>query len=378
MGYTTVTNGVGASSFSYNETRQEILNDIAKIKKENADFLSNLRKNNYGLNSYSGYNKEKEIPVAQNLNAEEIWESIDPEERKLVEGVDLTEVDKYSKKPIYMIAKGSQDGKYHIYKNGRAIKNLELGNNILMDFNSKTQKVEGSSEQSVDIEYLREELDFVDGNYDDYGDFGYDFFSGILEKLRIKITESKTKGFYVNDGQTLSPLVVDYNQDGKVSAQAGMGVDIDGDGKADGAATDGDKMLAMSDTNGNGTIDGTEVFGNKTVNPFTGKALNAKNGFEALKQIAQSATEKTGINCFDGKNVDLNKLKQALSAIGVNLGFVSGNNNTQLEALSKINKINVFDYLNKKETGKVQHNQQGSGTSSDGSVMKVDDVWFEA
>ena len=168
----------------------------------------------------------------------------------------------------------------------------------------------------------------------------------------------------------------DFNGDGKVSAKAGIGIDIDGDGIADGAATDGDKMLAMSDINGNGKIDGAEVFGNKTVNPFTGEAINAKNGFEALKEIALSAELYSGTICIEDGNVNLKKLQKILAKKGIKLGFVSGINNTSLEELSKIEKINIFDYKETQEFGDVQHNQQGSGTNSDGSIVKVDDVWF--
>ena len=176
---------------------------------------------------------------------------------------------------------------------------------------------------------------------------------------------------------TGSPLIVDFNQDGKVSAEAGKGVDVDNNGTADGAATGGDKMLAMSDRNGNGKIDGSEVFGDQTVDPFTGQKINAANGFEALKVVAQSAYNATGINCIDKGNVDLQALKVALSLIGVNLGFISDNNVTNLEDLAHVKAINVENYQTQQESGAVQHNQLGSYTSTDGTQHKVDDVWFD-
>lgn len=173
-----------------------------------------------------------------------------------------------------------------------------------------------------------------------------------------------------------SPIVVDFNKDGVVSAASGEGVDVNGDGIADGYATGGDKMLAMSDSNGNGKIDGSEVFGDKTVNPFTGEAINAANGFEALKVVAQSAQAKTGINCMTGDFVNLVQLKDALATIGVNLGFISDNNVTELEDLAHVVALNVNNYNEVNEEGDVQNRQQGSYVDNTGAEHKADDVWF--
>ncbi len=175
-----------------------------------------------------------------------------------------------------------------------------------------------------------------------------------------------------------SPLIVDFNKDGKVSAKAGLGVDIDNNGTADGAAVDGDKMLAMSDINGNKNIDGQEVFGNKTISPFTGQPLNAANGFEALKVIAEQAKQYTGIDCIKYGSVDLQLLKAALAKVGVNLGFISAENTTDLEDLGHVASINVTNYEEKDASGDVQHRQLGSYIDVDGTMQKVDDVWFKA
>ena len=178
--------------------------------------------------------------------------------------------------------------------------------------------------------------------------------------------------------QIASPLILDINGDGKVSAAAGKGVDINNDGKADGAATNGDKMLAMTDLNGNGKIDGAEVFGDQTVSPFTGKKLNAANGFEALKQIAQEAKEYTGIDCMNGSKVDVQKLQMALAQVGINLGFVSDDNVTNLENLYGVKEIEVGNYKENTRTGaSVEHLQQSVYIDENGVEYRVDDVWFE-
>lgn len=175
-----------------------------------------------------------------------------------------------------------------------------------------------------------------------------------------------------------SPIIVDFNRDGKVSAESGnTGIDADGNGIADGAATGGDKMLAMSDMNGNGKVDGSEVFGDQTVSPFTGEKLNAANGFEALKTIAQQAEEKTGIKCYSGGLVDLQALKSALATVGVNLGFISDDNVTELEDLAHVVALNVDNYNQVEEEGDVQHRQQGSYVANDGQTYGANDVWFK-
>lgn len=179
-------------------------------------------------------------------------------------------------------------------------------------------------------------------------------------------------------GKIASPLILDFNKDGQVSAAAGQGIDINNDGKADGAATGGDKMLAMTDINGNGSVDGAEVFGDKTVSPFTGKALNAANGFEALKAIAEEAKLYTGLDCMNGSTVDVKKLEKALASVGVKLGFVSDDNNSKVEDLVGVSQIEVENYTESQRIGSnVEHLQHSVYTDENGVTYKVDDVWFE-
>lgn len=173
------------------------------------------------------------------------------------------------------------------------------------------------------------------------------------------------------------PLVIDFNQDGIVSVAAGKGVDLEGDGIADGCASNGDKMLAMTDLNGNGQIDGTEVFGDKTVNPFTGEALNAVNGFEALSMVAEAAEKYVGIECINEEGVvDLFSLNKALQAKGISLGFISDENNTIVEKLSKVTTIDTANYVEQNIDEDIEHGQLGIAIFEDGSAASVDNVWF--
>jgi len=193
-----------------------------------------------------------------------------------------------------------------------------------------------------------------------------------LVDTNTKLVGSTTTSTYID------PIILDIDKDGIVEATAGMGIDLDGDGIADGAATGGDKMLAMSDLNGNGIIDGAEVFGDQTINPFTGQKVSAKNGFEALKEIALSAEAATGLKIYKDGQVDVRLLKQALESKGLGtIGLIGDNNNTTLEDLGDVAAINVDDYINSEnETGDVQHRQRGTYTDTSGNKWGAHDVWF--
>lgn len=256
----------------------------------------------------------------------------------------------------------------------RTIYKVDGTKNLDIDLaNGKTNNIDVTSTGIVDIKA---------------GDFG---FSRIKVDAEVKVIGDPdvVKNVYTeparriawgtNIGETYtSPIIVDFNKDGKVDATSGnTGIDADGNGIADGAATGGDKMLAMSDMNGNGKVDGSEVFGDQTVSPFTGEKINATNGFEALKTIAQQAEEKTGIKCYSGGLVDLQALKSALATVGVNLGFISDDNVTELEDLAHVVALNVDNYNQVDAEGDVQHRQQGSYVANDGQTYGANDVWFK-
>lgn len=175
-------------------------------------------------------------------------------------------------------------------------------------------------------------------------------------------------------GQKLTPLIFDVNHDHRVSATAGIGVDLNGDGRPDGAATGGDKMLAMSDLNNNKKIDGAEVFGTGTISPFTKRPLNARNGFEALRMIATEASQASGSALTAGGKIDMQGLANALKKSGVTLGFISDSNVVTVEALRDVKYVSLR-YTESNSSGTPAHRQLGQFESSSGS-FPVDDVWF--
>jgi hypothetical protein len=113
------------------------------------------------------------------------------------------------------------------------------------------------------------------------------------------------------------------------------------------------------------------------VDPFSGEALNAENGFEALQMVAASAEEKTGMECIDDNGVvNLQNLSQALESEGIGLGMISDNNTTNLESLGDVASIDTANYVQQQDTGEVQHNQLGTYQDTGGDTHKVDDIWF--
>jgi hypothetical protein len=171
-----------------------------------------------------------------------------------------------------------------------------------------------------------------------------------------------------------SPLILDINHNGKVEAQGGIGVDLNNDGKPDGAAVGGDKMLAMSDLNNNGRIDGAEVFGDLTWCPFNKTPLKAPNGFEALRMIAEMAGKRSGQSLIESDQVNIHNLRQVLEKENVQLGFISDSNDKTLEPIKEPLFISI-KYQATQESGVGAHKQKGKFRDNSGTYP-VDDVWF--
>lgn len=326
------------------------------------------------------------VPTANNGINNSVMSQIDPKELEAVKGQDLGAVDKNGN-PIFLVAKGKKDGKYHIYKsdgksNGKKYKSVvkvKSGNNYLY-VNNPAQNREAAANNKGNL-------------------LGYNVSAaaassstpwGNSSASAVSINPVYGPGLLENksDYKTGSPLILDLNGNGKVDAAhssqlGGKGINVDGKGGKDGAAVGGDGMLTLGDVNKDGKIDGGEVLGNNTVDPFTGQKIGAKNGFDALAKVAQSAEKHTGIKCMDENgNVDLQKLNQALEQSGKGkIGFISGatDNANDVKGLNTTNvkSINVSDYVNRQESGAVQHNQIGSYQTADGQTKRVDDVWFQ-
>lgn len=417
--------------------------DFAIAGGKYADFASYLdgkstvatTKNALMSSQYSTKEISRTSTSNSNTTGQDIINQLSAQDKQILNGLNLNE--QINGQAKYVIARGSQDGAYHIYQysNGyyRAMSSVSNGNIILVANASNLTNVTGEKTTTTNTTVVTQ--DVIVNNYADItkttlngnknvsittkdgnnnilvngensnvqvgnGNNNLNLVNGIVvdtsysnqrteevlngAQKTTTTTDTKkeaTAAVTVAGGSayTYDPLIIDFNQDGKISAQNGKGIDLDGNGTSDGAAVGGDKMLAISDVNGNAKIDGTEVFGDKTVDPFTGKALNAANGFEALKLMAQSAQANTNIKCIDENGlVDLKALNQALQTKGIKLGFVSDENDKQIEDLTKVAYINTNNYKDQMQTGSVQNNQIGTSIFEDGTEAIAADVWFES
>ncbi|KAI3632925.1 hypothetical protein MIR68_009000 [Amoeboaphelidium protococcarum] len=183
-----------------------------------------------------------------------------------------------------------------------------------------------------------------------------------------------------------SPLVFDVNYDWRVQVKFGTGIWLDPSNVTElhAGADGGDVMLAMPDMNGNGQIDIEEVFGNRTLSPFTNVSYKAANGFEALHQLAIEAdaqplcTEKSANPKDKSVLVSLPKLKACLQKYGHDLGFISGDNVKVLQPLNQVDTVDVVDYVETPDDckGGMKHAQKGHYYDKAGHEWRVDDVWF--
>jgi hypothetical protein len=189
---------------------------------------------------------------------------------------------------------------------------------------------------------------------------------------------------YTVDGD--SPLILDTNKDNKISVIKGLGIAIDPSQpyKKLGAAVAGDKMLAMA-AGIDGEIDGTEVFGDETFDPFSSPRvkIGAFNGFEALKFIAEKAQslnpdlQVVASTPDHGILVNLKQLKQALQRAGNDLGLVEGADDTVLESLGDAESISLEYFTDSQDmVDGVEFKQKGFYLDSKGEKHLVVDVWF--
>ena len=336
--------------------QQEQINDnIAAINANNtADVAQQGQINN---------NSAQIIDLASIINSE-LWieNNIDKKELDLVEGEDLLQKD-INGNPEYLIAKGRTDGEHHIYKHNRNYGS----NNSKAQYRSVSNIAGDKLKNGSNYLYLSTDATKKDAN-------------GALEARTNNSINSNDWGHIQVSGSysTGSPLILDTDGDGQIEVASGVGVDVNNDGSADGAATNGDKMLAMSDLNGNGKIDGSEVFGNETINPFTGEKINAENGFEALKVIAEAAEAKSGLDVIsDAGIVNIKSLQETLAAQNIGLGLISDDNVTDLEGLKNISSIGTSFTELPETDGKALHLQKGSYITEDGEERLVHDVWFD-
>ena len=176
-----------------------------------------------------------------------------------------------------------------------------------------------------------------------------------------------------------SPLTFDLNGDGKVGTTGvgnGRNFDINGDGKVDKTAWagKGDGVLAF-DANKDGVAggDGKELLGNNTDVDGDGKADGHKNGFEALKALAQ---KNLGFEAVADGKLDQWELQALEQKTGLTMNVDGQNRSLGELGISEINLGYTEAGQNADENGN-EHRQVGAGFVRNGEKGKVNDVWFK-
>ncbi len=273
--------------------------------------------------------------------------------------IDLTE--KMSDGSARYIFAKAEDGKYHVY------------DMVPTDgyYKSLARKYLGYSDESYNIIPCGSGEMFVD-QYNEITD-------GTSGKKVYYMNECGEIGTKQACYQTCSPLSFDLNGDGVKTSDKLIKYDIDGDGKLDTINDSADAILVF-DADGDGISgeDGSECFGNNTDLDGDGIADGYKDGFEALKALA----DKEGlINGKDDYTLDINDLKILEEKYGLQIktdGYNSEGKSLFDAGISEINLAQTDETtLNKNYDG--QYNdlmtQEGATFVVNGEEREYADIW---
>ena len=176
---------------------------------------------------------------------------------------------------------------------------------------------------------------------------------------------------------TASPLSFDIDGDGVNTSEEIIQYDIDGDGKTDTINNSDEWVLAFDkDKDGIAGEDGSELFGDNTDLDGDGKADGYKDGFEALKALAEKE------NLIDDNDRTLDE--EDLSYLGEKYGLVMtdgyGGEAKSLEELG-VDEINLAKTdettLTKNFDGRNNDimTQEGATFKVNGETREYADIW---
>ena len=296
------------------------------------------------------------------LTKNDVMNLLSCEERQLIEdnNLDLTEkLDDGS--PRYIIAKGKQDDKYHVYD----MKNN--GASIARQYGTTGSGLRGSDICPSGNGYIR---NFNKLDEDDQGGEEYFYYDSNNE---LKSARACYK--------TCSPLSFDLNGDGVQTSSSTVNFDIDGDGVIDTINDSADAVLVFDkDGDGISGADGSETFGNNTDIDGDGKADGFKDGFEALKALAKQEGLIDGVN---DNELDENDLKVLEEKWG--LKIKTGGYNSEAQSLSDTGITNIK--LSADNSTVMQDNFDGNGNqlmTQEGATFTVNgeereyaDIWHK-
>ena len=250
----------------------------------------------------------------------------------------------------YAIAPGDTDGEYHVYEmdesgtNGSSITQAKQGNNNLYGMQD--------CDDGVNVYTV------TDTN-NDLSDCDY---------------ECSTKSY-----NTASPLSFDLEGDGVKTSDELIRYDIDGDGDLDTINDSADAILVF-DADGDGISgeDGSECFGDNTDLDGDGKADGYKDGFEALKALANKEGLVDGVN---DNTLDVDDLKILEEKYGLQIktdGYNSEASSLFDAGITEINLATTDETtLHKNYDGKSNDlmTQEGATFVVNGEEREYADIW---
>ncbi|HIS73745.1 TPA: hypothetical protein IAA86_01835 [Candidatus Galligastranaerophilus intestinavium] len=250
----------------------------------------------------------------------------------------------------YAIAPGDTDGEYHVYEmdesgtNGSSITQAKQGNNNLYGMQD--------CDDGVNVYTV------TDTN-NDLSDCDY---------------ECSTKSY-----NTASPLSFDLEGDGVKTSDELIRYDIDGDGDLDTINDSADAILVF-DADGDGISgeDGSECFGDNTDLDGDGVADGYKDGFEALKALANKEGLVDGVN---DNTLDVDDLKILEEKYGLQIktdGYNSEGSSLFEAGITEINLATTDETtLHKNYDSKSNDlmTQEGATFVVNGEEREYADIW---
>lgn len=355
---------IDAEIKSTSGTFKDLSGKLSAANSEKIDIGNQLTTCNTNISTYSQYltaeTNQKSILEAQCAQYAEVMECINklPEEEKefiksLGDEIDLTATNEDGTAK-YVFAQGA-DKQYHLYiRDGK-----------------------GTYEDSVVREYAN------GGGYDIIASGSGRMYN--LKEATDETASSAKEVFWITDVgvesnkftyQTTSPLSFDINGDGVTTSNIFTNFDIDGDGTLDTINDSADFVLAF-DSDGDGNIgeNGLEVFGNITDIDGDGKSDGYKNGFEALKALAQ----KEGLISEGDMKLDADDLKklQEKYKLGMKDGYNGEYKTFEELGITEINLSDADTELDKNFDGKGNDKmtQEGATFIVNGEEREYVDLW---
>ena len=283
--------------------------------------------------------------------------------------------------PRYVLAKGGRDEKFHIYdmhpdvawKNSDAygahpsIVRLHAPNrgfDIIANSNGYLDGLKAS--ESTEL-----------GKKGNSGVGSWHKYTGSTYAFSLSDTEfSSTK--QLSDYKTCSPLAFDMNGNEIETSDELIKYDIDGDGELDNINNVLEGVLAF-DLDGDGIAgeNGKELFGNNTDLDGDGKADGYKDGFEALKALANKEGLIDGDKDMALDEKDLNFLSEKYG-LTMKMGYLGESKSLDSLGITQINLAKT-DETNLEDNFDGKFNQlmtqEGATFVQNGKEKDYVDVW---